>query len=92
VLLYEPDRERIRALGLPIVRLEQPGEADQMEVLQLLGTRRDDQGLRICTAFTGSVGQACACGIYADRPDLCRKFEAGDTLCRAARQKAGLPV
>jgi Fe-S-cluster containining protein len=92
VRLYEPDIERMERLALPIVILTQPGEGDQLEEVPLLTTKRDRDGLRICIAFAGDVGEACGCSIYEDRPFLCREFELGDTLCRQARQKAGLPV
>jgi Fe-S-cluster containining protein len=92
VRLYDLDLSRLQSRDLPVVYLEQPGDGDQVETLTLLGTRLDDQGFRVCAAFRGSVGQACACTIYADRPSLCRQFEAGSALCRHARLKAGLPL
>ena len=32
------------------------------------------------------------CGIYKDRPDVCRDFEVGGRLCGEARQLVGLPL
>jgi Fe-S-cluster containining protein len=49
-------------------------------------------GRPACVAFTGKLGGACGGTIYAERPSVCREYEAGGDLCRQARQKAGLPV
>jgi Fe-S-cluster containining protein len=92
VRLFPPDQERLRRHELPVVVLVQPADGEQMEELFLLGTRHEQAGIRVCTAFGGNIGQACRCTIYADRPDVCRRFEVGDVLCLQARQKAGLPV
>jgi Fe-S-cluster containining protein len=43
-----------------------------------------------CTALRGEVGKATACGIYADRPDVCRACEPGDEACSMARAHHGL--
>lgn len=45
-----------------------------------------------CTALTGKVGEATACGIYAIRPDVCRTCMPGDVECAMARRRHGLPV
>ncbi|ROP99580.1 hypothetical protein EDC65_1364 [Stella humosa] len=43
-----------------------------------------------CTALVGEIGVAAACGIYADRPDVCRACMPGDEECLVARRKFGL--
>jgi Fe-S-cluster containining protein len=43
-----------------------------------------------CVALRGEVGQCVSCSIYADRPDACRKFVPGSTLCKEARAKFGI--
>jgi Fe-S-cluster containining protein len=43
-----------------------------------------------CTALTGKVGEATACGIYDVRPDVCRACMPGDPECALARRRHGL--
>ena len=43
-----------------------------------------------CTALTGKVGEATACGIYDLRPDVCRACMPGDPECAMARRRYGL--
>lgn len=43
-----------------------------------------------CTALSGKIGEATACVIYADRPDVCRACEPGDAECGMARRRFGL--
>jgi Fe-S-cluster containining protein len=52
--------------------------------------RRDPRTDR-CVALEGPLG-ACRCGIYAERPALCRDFAAGSPDCLAARKRRGLPA
>ena len=91
VRLYDMDLARLDGMGLPILQQEQ-GYGDPPEVIPKLGTRFDDHGQRVCVAFQGSIGGACACGVYEQRPEACRRFESGSTLCREARQRFGLPL
>jgi Fe-S-cluster containining protein len=50
---------------------------------------RREPGTDRCAALKGSLGD-CRCGIYVERPALCRDFAAGSEDCRAARRKRGL--
>lgn len=43
-----------------------------------------------CLALRGRVGKQVRCTIYADRPQPCRKVEAGSALCRRYRSAHGL--
>jgi hypothetical protein len=43
-----------------------------------------------CAALIGAVGVETACGIYADRPHVCRACEPGDDACSMARARFGL--
>ena len=52
------------------------------------GIKLTSQGKRVCAAVEGEVGSTCGCGIYEQRPDACRKFEAGSFLCKEARKAA----
>ncbi len=38
-----------------------------------------------CAALLGTVGRSVACGIYAQRPSVCRSFDAGSDECLSAR-------
>jgi hypothetical protein len=43
-----------------------------------------------CVALIGEIGVATACGVYADRPVVCRDCEPGDEACLMARRRFGL--
>jgi uncharacterized protein len=45
-----------------------------------------------CSALSGKVGVATACGIYALRPEVCRTCMPGDVECGMARKRHGLSV
>lgn len=91
VRLFEIDLTRLRGMDVPIYREEQHWTDWTDEVLQL-GIKLNHQGKRVCVGFEGDVGGACGCGMYEQRPEACRKFEAGSVLCKEARQAAGLPI
>jgi uncharacterized protein len=90
VRLEETDVERLAPTALPVVRQEQPGWGDETELLIRLQTVRDRHERRACVALAGCAGERCSCGVYDVRPDACRRFEAGSSLCRAARRRVGL--
>lgn len=50
--------------------------------------RLDPEGR--CLALRGRVGKHVQCTIYADRPQPCRRVEAGSDLCREYREVRGL--
>ncbi len=43
-----------------------------------------------CVALDGTIGRFVSCGIYAQRPEVCRKLEPGTPQCREARAEHGL--
>lgn len=43
-----------------------------------------------CSALKGEIGKLVECGIYENRPDDCRKFDAGSDRCRALRRAYGI--
>ena len=45
-----------------------------------------------CSALSGKIGVATACGIYAVRPEVCRTCMPGDPECDMARKRHGLPA
>ena len=84
VWLTNHESKQMKRLGLTVVRA---GGSS------FLGTRaREGAGNPGCVALRGSVGGPCRCAIYRSRPRNCRQFEVGGSLCKAAREHAGLPV
>lgn len=53
----------------------------------LSGMRCDGQR---CTALSGKIGIATACGIYQVRPEVCRTCQPGDPECTIARRGYGM--
>jgi len=48
-------------------------------------TRKD--GTIVCVAFRGTIGKACQCAIYKNRPSVCREFPPGSSYCHEARKQ-----
>ena len=86
VYLDRQEAKRYRRMGLTVV---QGAGGDSY-----LGCRSHAgaDGRPACVALEGNVGVACGCLIYSARPNVCRQFEVGEALCRAAREQAGLAV
>ena len=40
-----------------------------------------------CSALIGEIGQSTSCGIYSQRPDVCRACQPGDDACLMARER-----
>jgi len=84
VWLTNDESKQMRRLGLTVVRAG---------ASSFLGTRtREGASYPSCIALLGRVGELCGCAIYRSRPLNCRQFEVGGSLCKAAREQAGLPV
>ncbi|BCG89139.1 zinc/iron-chelating domain-containing protein [Mesorhizobium sp. 113-3-9] len=49
------------------------------------------EGVR-CSALSGEIGKATACGIYELRPDVCRACMPGDAECLMARAAHGMSL
>lgn len=43
-----------------------------------------------CVHFEGVLGETSSCGIYENRPDACRMFEAGSDRCLEYRRRYGI--
>ena len=43
-----------------------------------------------CSALSGTIGRAVACGIYEWRPNPCHELEAGSDACARARVRHGM--
>lgn len=91
VTLYEIDISRLSGTGMAIIEQVQ-GYGDSPAVIPKLGTRLDGDRQRLCQAFLGSIGATCLCTIYDQRPEACRRFEVGGSLCRDLRRRHGMPV
>jgi len=84
VWLTKDESKLMSRLGLTVVRTG---------TNSFLGTRhREGTSNPSCVALRGSVGGPCRCAIYRSRPLNCRQFEVGSSLCKAAREAAGLCV
>ena len=46
--------------------------------------------LHRCVALTGRLGVKVGCGIYRERPQMCRDFEAGSKDCKKHRRERGI--
>lgn len=44
----------------------------------------------VCNFLRGTPGRRVSCGIYATRPDVCRKFNPGSRACLESRKEFGL--
>ena len=53
-------------------------------------TKKNADGVTVCAALSGTVGEQCKCGIYAKRPMVCRVFEKGSEECLEARVVFGV--
>lgn len=62
---------------------------EQFVNARLSGMRCDGER---CSALSGEIGKATACGIYDLRPEVCRTCMPGDPECAMARRRHGLPV
>ena len=60
------------------------------ELIDESGERMACTGDR-CNALRGIVGKRVKCGIYADRPIVCRACQPGDRSCQQARMYFSLP-
>lgn len=44
----------------------------------------------LCAFLRGTPGRRVSCRIYANRPEICRRFEPGSEDCKSARERIGL--
>lgn len=86
---------RIRPAGLTdLVNIRRPNAANAW------GSSKTEWGfLRLkrlhgfgwgCVALKGTPGKRVRCGIYEDRPTVCRRFKPGSASCLGAREELGL--
>jgi len=54
---------------------------------KFLGVKTSGNGVEVCTALKGSIGNQCRCIIYDQRPMVCRLFEPGSSECLSARKR-----
>jgi Fe-S-cluster containining protein len=86
VALSPASEEAVRRVGLPVIT--------STSGWPRLATKphTGPGGETICSALAGTVGGACGCLIYEDRPNVCREFLPGSLKCQVARAESGLPV
>ena len=46
----------------------------------------------ICAFLRGTPGRRVSCGIYSNRPEICRRFEPGSEDCQSAQMRNGFRV
>ena len=46
---------------------------------------------RRCAALAGEIGIRAQCSVYANRPLVCREFQAGSEDCKMVRRSFNLP-
>lgn len=44
-----------------------------------------------CAALAGEIGSSAQCSVYANRPLVCREFQAGSEDCMMVRRSFDLP-
>ena len=86
VALNDSEATRLASAQLPVVLQRQGG--DPPVFLPKLGTTLSANAI-VCVAFGGAAGSTCSCGIYEERPNACRQFEAGGKACRETRLAIG---
>ncbi|MEK7439019.1 MAG: YkgJ family cysteine cluster protein [Pseudomonadota bacterium] len=45
-----------------------------------------------CSALLGDIGGRAHCGVYVNRPLVCREFQSGSEDCIMVRRSFGLPA
>ncbi len=81
----------LRRVGLEVVQIPVP-RADAPALTWVLPTKLDPSGVRVCIGLGGCVGGANCCGVYEQRPTVCRRYAVGSGPCRAARRRFGLAI
>lgn len=76
--------ERKRYLG-KLDRYEQMIDLYNDQTVYSLKTRRDEIGYLRCGQLKGKLGDDVSCGVYEDRPAMCKLFEPGSDKCLRAR-------
>ena len=86
IQLSAEEEECLGRPGLPVLEVV----PDPEDGIVLLGTKRNNQGVRVCIALIGKLAKQVTCSIYGERPELCRQFEAGSPECHQARRALGV--
>ncbi|MDH3530346.1 MAG: YkgJ family cysteine cluster protein [Acidobacteriota bacterium] len=81
-VVVDAEDSKIPAEKLWIVDFEKKGETGRC-------IRRREEDFA-CAGLEGRVGGPVSCGVYDDRPGMCRKFEAGSDRCHAVRRAFGI--
>ena len=75
----------------PVLIGERDGAGIADDLIDVENERMQSYGHR-CAALEGEIGRHVACGVYADRPLVCREFQAGSEDCLMVRRELKLDV
>jgi len=70
---------------------DRDGEGISNELIDFAHARMQSYGHR-CAALVGEIGRRAECSVYANRPLVCREFQAGSEDCLMVRRSFGLPA
>ena len=73
----------------PVLIGERDGEGIPDDLIDADNRRMQSYGHR-CAALDGKIGCQVACSVYANRPLVCREFQAGSEDCLMVRRGRGL--
>lgn len=72
----------------PVLMGARDGEGIPDELIDFDNQRMQSWGHR-CAALEGVLGVKVGCSVYANRPLVCREFQAGSADCLMVRRKFG---
>lgn len=72
----------------PVLMGPRDGEGIPDDLIDFDNQRMQSWGHR-CAALEGEIGCRVGCSVYADRPLVCREFQAGSDDCRMVRRRFG---
>ena len=72
----------------PVLMGPRDGEGIPDDLIDFDNGRMQSWGHR-CAALEGELGVKVGCSVYANRPLVCREFQAGSADCLMVRRKFG---
>jgi len=55
-----------------------------------IGLKQNAEGVHVCQALEGKIGDGAHCSIHDNKPQLCRDYRIGNKQCLSARKRRGL--
>jgi Fe-S-cluster containining protein len=95
VELEERDRKRLpwpRRNLLVLTETETVPALSETVTRSWIRTRVNRDGDLVCSCLTGKVGGRVACSVYEKRPEICRAFRPGSSMCIQSRVVEGIHV